>query len=228
MPESKDAVQSELDAKPDLKPDAGLIDDFSDFGDSDEDLLNKDIAPDPADHDNPPAEDVADEVDEAKKSELEGISDEDFANSDEEDSTKKARFEDALGVDWSQLCNMQKQQKDDVKFKSRRSQWTPVAIFNRLGLSKKYLGDQYDAIVKMIEDSAQGNGVQTNARMFSNEVISFSCRGRKIRVIARGPGDPLRHEKVQREKEKSLQRRSICQSHFRPGRYCNQVSCLAQ
>ena len=110
---------------------------------------------------------------------LEGISDEDLDDvSDEENGERNgqsAKLADALGVDWSQLVELQQKHKDeennenstnatehdmnekDAHVKARRKYWTPIAIFNRIGLPRSFLSDSfYNNFVKELNDNAQG------------------------------------------------------------------------
>ena len=76
---------------------------------------------------------------------LEGISEEEFELSDEDNVEKddKLKVADALGVDWSQLINNKKDDgttiSENVLQKSFRNQWTPEAIFSRIGLPKSLM-----------------------------------------------------------------------------------------
>ena len=82
---------------------------------------------------------------------------------------------DALGVDWSQLVELQQKQKnqgDEVdhiqensnetnekqaQADARRKRWTPIAIFNRIGIPRSFLSDTfYNSFVKKLNDTAQG------------------------------------------------------------------------
>ena len=110
---------------------------------------------------------------------LEGISDEDLDDvSDEESGDRKgqsAKLADALGVDWNQLVELKQKQKtlggeeghnqesnneaNDKQAQSlaRKKRWTPIAIFNRIGLPKSYLSDSfYNSFVQKLNDNAQG------------------------------------------------------------------------
>jgi len=161
-----------------------MADDFGDFGDSDDELLNKEVAPDNdkeaagRNGDNRGQEDGVEpepEFSEAAvdKTAVAAAGDNHAAaptaatSEDDEDSREKAKLADALGVDWSQLLNLQKQQKEEqLRAKeendnaaavaaARRAYWTPIAIFNRIGLSKRLMGDKYEETIKMIEQTAQ-------------------------------------------------------------------------
>ncbi len=150
--------------------------DFSDIGDSDEEILNKEndqegendvmedkaedgdksvgevVDEDEADAD-PEAQDLYHDDSNAKESDLnlEGISDEDLdiSDTDEEAKGKKTKLADALGVDWSQLITTTS--KPEAESKKASKNWTPAAIFNRIGLPKSYLPNgAYDRIIDEI------------------------------------------------------------------------------
>ena len=106
---------------------------------------------------------------------LEGISDEELDDvSDEENGDKNsqkgqsAKLADALGVDWSQLSELKQKQKNlsneenetdekQVQAEIRRKRWTPIAIFNRIGIPKSFLSEEfYQSFVKQLNDNAQG------------------------------------------------------------------------
>lgn len=113
---------------------------------------------------------------------LEGISDEDLDDvSDEENAEKNgqkgqsAKLADALGVDWSQLVELQQKQKrqgndgecmqenvnetdeKQLQAEARRKRWTPIAIFNRIGLPRSFLSDTfYNSFIKKLNNTAQG------------------------------------------------------------------------
>ena len=111
---------------------------------------------------------------------LEGISDEDLDDVSDEESGERhrqkgnsAKLADALGVDWSQLVELQRKQKTkendggvqsaneadekQAQAEARRKRWTPIAIFNRIGLPKSYLSDTfYNSFTKQLNESAQG------------------------------------------------------------------------
>ena len=76
-------------------------------------------------------------------------------------------------MDWSQLVELQRKQKTkendgsvqsgneadekQAQAEARRKRWTPIAIFNRIGLPKSYLSDTfYNSFIKNLNDSAQG------------------------------------------------------------------------
>ena len=106
---------------------------------------------------------------------LEGISDEELDDvSDEENGDKNsqkgqsAKLADALGVDWSQLSELKQKQKNlsneenetdekQAQAEIRRKRWTPIAIFNRIGIPKSFLSEEfYQSFVKQLNDNAQG------------------------------------------------------------------------
>ena len=87
---------------------------------------------------------------------LEGISEEELDVSDDEKD--KVKVADALGVDWSQLITP-KEVKENKVAGSFRKQWTPGAIFSRIGLPKRLLKPgQYDEIIEKLNE--QGDEVE--------------------------------------------------------------------
>merc|ERR1712223_1511867 len=80
---------------------------------------------------------------------LEGISEEELdVSDDEKDKVKDA---DALGVDWSQLITPKEVKESKVAAGSLRKQWTPGAIFSRIGLPKSLLKPGlYDEIIEKL------------------------------------------------------------------------------
>lgn len=152
---------------------------ISDFGESDEDILNKDdtnfsddektegerdkdvpsrSSSRKSSHENAESE----EVKSAKKDSdlLEGISDEDLDVSDEEDAKlTKAKVADVLGVDWSQMlqpCST------EVKVRSEKGSladhWSPLSIFKRIGVSKTLLGseEEYQKFLNNLNQDVSG------------------------------------------------------------------------
>ena len=116
---------------------------------------------------------------------LEGISDEELDDvSDEENGDKNsqkgqsAKLADALGVDWSQLSELKQKQKNlsneenetdekQAQAEIRRKRWTPIAIFNRIGIPKSFLSEEfYQSFVKQLNDNAQGR----SKKLHSNTV----------------------------------------------------------
>ena len=86
---------------------------------------------------------------------LEGISEEELDVSDDEKD--KVKVADALGVDWSTLITPKETKNNEIAG-SFRKQWTPGAIFSRIGLPKRLLKPgQYDDIIKKLHD--QGDKV---------------------------------------------------------------------
>lgn len=135
--------------------------DFSDIGESDEEILNQgnngeQIAePAPEDENESPAEDIGhNESSDSKVKEsdlLEGISEEELDISDEE-KEEKVKVADALGVDWSQLITP-KEVKEDKGPSSFRKQWTPGAIFARIGIPKSFLEPGlYEQVIQKLKD----------------------------------------------------------------------------
>ena len=87
---------------------------------------------------------------------LEGISEEELDVSDDEKD--KVKVADALGVDWSQLITPKEVKESKVAAGSLRKQWTPGAIFSRIGLPKSLLKPGlYEEIVENL--NKQGDNV---------------------------------------------------------------------
>ena len=87
---------------------------------------------------------------------LEGISEEELDVSDDEKD--KVKVADALGVDWSQLITPKEVKESKVAAGSLRKQWTPGAIFSRIGLPKSLLKQGlYEEIVEKL--NKQGDNV---------------------------------------------------------------------
>ena len=88
---------------------------------------------------------------------LEGISEEELDVSDE-DKDQKVKIADALGVDWSQLITPKEKREANVSDPgSFRKQWTPAAIFSRIGLPKNLLRPgQFEEVIEKV--NGQGNG----------------------------------------------------------------------
>lgn len=89
---------------------------------------------------------------------LEGISDEDLDISDDDESRTKAKLVDALGVDWSQLMTS-KEAIPPLKSEtgSARKRWTAAAIFNRIGLPKAYLDQDFlDSLIEKANSQTGG------------------------------------------------------------------------
>ena len=110
---------------------------------------------------------------------LEGISDEELDDVSEEENAEKngqsAKLADALGVDWSQLVELQQKHKSqedledptkstvsgtdekEAQARARKKYWTPIAIFNRIGLPRSFLSDSfYNSFVKQLNENAEG------------------------------------------------------------------------
>ena len=110
---------------------------------------------------------------------LEGISDEELDDVSEEENAEKngqsAKLADALGVDWSQLVELQQKHKNqedledptkstvpgtdekEAQARLRKKYWTPIAIFNRIGLPRSFLSDSfYNSFVKQLSENAEG------------------------------------------------------------------------
>ena len=71
---------------------------------------------------------------------------------DSTEKEEKVKVADALGVDWSQLITP-KEVKEHKEAGSFRKQWSPGAIFSRIGLPKTLLKPGlYEDIIKKLND----------------------------------------------------------------------------
>ena len=152
-------LNEQLEDEPELS-----AEEFSDIGDSGEEFLNQE---------NDKKEDVQDSEDEtqhidekdglkeqddsndqanSKESDLlEGISEEEFELSDEEQKEEKVKLADALGVDWSALQSFKTKELSREIPRSFRNKWTPAAIFSRIGLPKSLMKPgHYDKVLEEI------------------------------------------------------------------------------
>merc|ERR1712226_360527 len=155
---------------------------------------------------------------------LEGISDEELYDvSDEENGDKNsqkgqsAKLADALGVDWSQLSELKQKQKNlsneenetdekQVQAEIRRKRWTPIAIFNRIGIPKSFLSEEfYQSFVKQLNDNAQDG---------------------KIRVITRKRWYSHADEAKARKKKKFVYNRTIFSTYAGKARNRNQARAV--
>ena len=106
----------------------GATEDFSDFGDSDEEILKKDPVPEPEeeqrdDRDSAMGKYEDGQLDQSALSANDQDQDQDLdpnqssggaeSFEDDEKSKAKEKFADALGVDWSKLIELQKKQKEE-------------------------------------------------------------------------------------------------------------------
>ena len=122
-----------------------LAEDFSDFGDSDDDILNQEES------DSREGGEVRDS-ESRPTSGLSGKKDGDLgeferdeatvssANESEETIKTNARLADALGADWSQL--LQKETPRVAERGDARKRWSLAEIIRRVGLSQKMIGGE--------------------------------------------------------------------------------------
>ena len=186
---------------------------------------------------------------------LEGISDEELDDvSDEENGDKNsqkgqsAKLADALGVDWSQLSELKQKQKNlsneenetdekQVQAEIRRKRWTPIAIFNRIGIPKSFLSEEfYQSFVKQLNDNAQGRSKNLHSmtvhftlnyvvRIFYKNIyiLFLDLRWRKIRVITRKRWYSHADEAKARKKKKFVYNWTIFSTYAGKARNRNQV-----
>lgn len=146
--------------------------DFSEIGESDEEIFNQhneeeDVEEEVVDKEESEQQleenvstthDASFNKDKLKESDLlEGISEEELDLSDEE-KDQKVKIADALGVDWSQLITPKENKKSQSDEPGTfRKQWTPAAIFSRIGLPKSLLGsEEYEAVIKEVNEQGHG------------------------------------------------------------------------
>ena len=146
--------------------------DFSEIGESDEEIFNQHNEEREEEEEEdmekeereeleenvPTTQDTSFNEDKLKESDLlEGISEEELDVSDEE-KDQKVKIADALGVDWSQLITPKESEKSQSDEPGTfRKQWTPAAIFSRIGLPKSLLGsEEYEAVIKEVNEQGQG------------------------------------------------------------------------
>eukprot|EP00092_Neocalanus_flemingeri_P037032 GFUD01040315.1.p1 GENE.GFUD01040315.1~~GFUD01040315.1.p1 ORF type:complete len:594 (+),score=209.90 GFUD01040315.1:93-1874(+) len=128
-----------------------LAEDFSDFGDSDDEILNQEETDsreggELRDGDSRPPSRLSQRERkrrEGREGVLADIETEDAntasANESEETIKSNAKLADALGADWSQLIPKEKTQL--VETGDARKRWSLVEIIRRVGLSKNLLGE---------------------------------------------------------------------------------------
>ena len=129
-----------------------LAEDFSDFGDSDDEILNQEETDsreggELRDGDSRPPSRLSQRERkrrEGREGVLADIDTEDAttasANESEETIKSNAKLADALGADWSQLIPKEKPQL--VETGDARKRWSVAEIVRRVGLSKKFLGEE--------------------------------------------------------------------------------------
>ena len=135
-----------------------LAEDFSDVGDSDDDILNQEESDsreggELRDNDSRPTSRIS-QKDNAKEDITEFEKDDanmTSANESEETLKTNARIADALGADWSQLLKP-KEESDDVKQGNARKRWSMPEIIKRVGLSQKLMGgkEKYDQFLEKL------------------------------------------------------------------------------
>jgi len=187
----------------------GATEDFSDFGDSDEEILKKDPVPEAEeeqrdDRESPIGKYEDGQLDQSALSANYQDQDQDLdpnqpsggaeSFEDDEKSKAKEKFADALGVDWSKLIELQKKQKEeqaknkDAERLARKNYWTPVAIVNRLGLSKNLMGDKYDDMIRRVEASAkEGEKLELLHPVAGIHVTMRKMRERRKNLFKVGP-----------------------------------------
>lgn len=150
----------QLQADKSEERDLSAAEDFSDIGESDEEILNQE--PSTATIEEDPKSEPEAAIQESKKDSehesdqemkenedlLEGISEEELDVSDD-DKEDKVKVADALGVDWSQLItpkateNQESKANDEKSASSFRKYWSPSAIISRMGLPTSILKPEF-------------------------------------------------------------------------------------
>ena len=117
-----------------------LAEDFSDFGDSDDDILNQEESDSRDLKDSRPSSRLSQSDD--KKDDLDEFNDSNISSVNESEETLKtnARVADALGADWSQLLSKEKTPSSTPG--DARKRWTLPEIIKRVGLSKDMMGGE--------------------------------------------------------------------------------------
>jgi len=129
-----------------------LAEDFSDFGDSDDEILNQEEESreggELRDDDSRPSSRQSRIS--AKKAGAEGGEREGKSLKKEEELARaNAQLADALGADWSQLVAEKKEQQNMVG--EARKRWSGAEIIRRIGLSQTHLGKKkYDEILSKV------------------------------------------------------------------------------
>ena len=141
---SKDNVDREKEDKRASKDEnEDLAEDFSDFGDSDDEILNQEESDsreggELRDTDSRPSSRLSQKKDgdlgEFDRDDTNTTS----ANESEENIKTNARLADALGADWSQLLHKEKPRAAETG--DARKRWSLPEIIKRVGLSQKMIG----------------------------------------------------------------------------------------
>lgn len=147
--ESKDDTTQSNAVKDDPED---LAEDFSDFGDSDDEILNQEETDsreggEVRDGDSRPDSRLSQQERKRKDGEVAELEDMDTeeatstsVNETEETIQSNAKLADALGADWSQL--MPKEKPPVAEAGDARKRWSLAEIIKRTGLSKAFLGEE--------------------------------------------------------------------------------------
>lgn len=195
--ESKDDNLNSTTNKEDAED---LAEDFSDFGDSDDEILNQEETDsreggELRDGDSRPPSRLSQRERkrrEGREGVLADIATEDTntasANESEETIKSNAKLADALGADWSQLIPKEKPQLEETG--DARKRWSFAEIIRRVGLSKKFLGEEaYNKTLEQINadlpesekvvllDPVAGLHVAKRARLAEQETLITDLGG---------------------------------------------------
>ena len=116
-----------------------IVEDFSDFGDSDEDILNKedDKKEEGRKEENASSRGASPRGRKRREGVLEGLGGgEEERGEQEEVVASNARLADALGADWSLLMKPKGEKAREVVEGAARKRWSGASIFHRIGLSQ--------------------------------------------------------------------------------------------
>ena len=156
--DSKDIDRDREEKRSSIRDDnEDLAEDFSDFGDSDDDILNQEESDsreggELRDADSRTASRLSLKNDEQKEGDMTDFDRDDTnltsANESEDTIKSNARLADALGADWSQL--LQKEKVKAPETGDARKRWSLAEIIRRVGLSQELIGgkEKYDEFLE--------------------------------------------------------------------------------
>jgi len=198
-----DKKSEEGDVKKEDNEVFAAAEDFSDFGDSDDEILNQEEESreggELREGDSRPGSRQSRRSDangrKAKKTgEDRGENDQGEQQMREEAVEKaNAQLADALGADWSMLVG-DKSEQEAEKIGEARKRWTGAEIIRRIGLSERYLGkEKYNEVLEKInKDLPEGEKVELlhpvaglhMARMAKREENKRLITGQQARALS--------------------------------------------
>lgn len=130
-----------------------LAEDFSDFGDSDDEILNQEEESreggELRDDESRPSSRQSRMSAKKAGTEDDSVENKKSLKKEEELAKANAQLADALGADWSQLVANKKQQENIVG--EARKRWSGAEIIRRIGLSETHLGKKkYEEILNKV------------------------------------------------------------------------------